>query len=79
MRGVSFRFKGKWRGVLFCAKGKCAVFYSVLRENARCFILTIRYVVRCSISLTHFDTLVYLHTYREEELNISNSLQIIFP
>ena len=27
------------RGVLFCAKEKCAVFYSVLRGNARCFIL----------------------------------------
>ena len=30
---------GILRGVLFCVKGKCAVFYSVLRANARCFIL----------------------------------------
>ena len=27
------------RGGIFCDRGKCAVFYSVLRENARCFIL----------------------------------------
>ena len=37
-RGVPFRLKGILRGVLFCANEKCAVFYFVLRKNARCFI-----------------------------------------
>ena len=52
------------RGVLFCAKRKCAVFhsvlrapgavfYSVLRENARCFILCLAKMRGVLFRVTH--------------------------
>ena len=59
MRGVSFRLKGTWRGVLFCAKVFCAVFHSVLR--ARGAVLPLIITDQLPLIIDHLSLTIEYH------------------